>query len=63
MRMQLHDNGPISPSTAYDGCQSPFICMEWVWEAFHVGLEPQSMHNGYTWYQAVTQDFSWFPKS
>ena len=27
-----HDDGSISPSTAYEGCQTPFICLERMWE-------------------------------
>jgi hypothetical protein len=37
--------------------------MEWMWEAFHVGLEPQPLHEGIIWRQAVTQDFGCFLKS
>jgi hypothetical protein len=25
-----HEDGSISTSTAYEGCQSPFICLEWM---------------------------------
>ena len=47
-----------SPSIAYEGCHTPCICVEWMWEPFHVGLEPQPMHNGFIWNHALTQDFS-----
>ena len=30
----------ISPSTAYEACQTPCICWTWMWEPFWVGLEP-----------------------
>ena len=33
--------------------------MELVWEAFHVDLEPQPLHEGIVWRQAVTQDGFW----
>ena len=25
----------------------PLICLVWMWEAFHVGLEPQPLHKGH----------------
>ena len=36
--------------------------MEWMWEPFHVGLEPQPMHKGFIRCAPVNQDFSsYFP--
>ena len=44
------DRSILSPSTAYDGCQTPFICLEWMWEPVHMGLVPKPMHNGFFWW-------------
>jgi hypothetical protein len=33
--------------------------MEWGCKAFHVGLEPQPLHESIIWRQAVTQDGFW----
>ena len=41
----------------------PCICLEWMWDPFHMGLEPLPMHKGFIYHQAVTQDFSRLPKS
>ena len=43
-------------TTAYEGCQTPLTCVEWIWEPFHVSLEPQLVSKGFLWPQAVTQD-------
>ena len=45
-RRYRHDDQSISPSTAHEVCQTPFICLEWRWEPFHMGLEPQTLHKG-----------------
>ena len=37
---EWHDGRSTSPSTAYEGCQAPCICVEWMWELFDVSLEP-----------------------
>jgi hypothetical protein len=37
--------GFISPSIAYKICQPLFACFESMWEAFIVGLEPQTLVN------------------
>jgi hypothetical protein len=29
---QRHDDGSISPSTAYEGYQTPCICLTWMFE-------------------------------
>jgi hypothetical protein len=45
----------MSSSIACDHCQSPCICVEWMWEPFHVGLEPQPpLHNIISWCTSVT---------
>ena len=54
--MMMHPY-PHPPSTAYEDCQSPFICREWMWEPIHVGLEPQPLHKDFIWRQAVTSGF------
>jgi hypothetical protein len=59
---QWHDDGSISPSTAYEGCQTPFICLEWMWEPYHEAFEPQPLHKHFIQHQAVTRDFSRLPK-
>ena len=56
--MEWHGDGPISPSTAYEVYQTPFICLERMCEPFHVGLVPQPMHNGFVNHQAETQYIS-----
>jgi hypothetical protein len=58
-----HDDGSICPSTAYEGCESPCICIDWMWTPFHVGLEPQPMHKGSICCAPANQDFSRLPKS
>ena len=64
MGWQLHSDGSIwCPSTAYEGCQTPFICCERMCEPVHVGLEPQPMHNGFIQCKAVIDDVRRFPKS
>ena len=64
MWWQWYEDTSISPSTAYRGCQTPFICVEWRCKAFHMGLEPQPLHKGFIQHQAVlTRDFSRLPKS
>ena len=35
---QRLDDGSISPSTAYEGCQTPCICMEGMWEPCPCGF-------------------------
>ena len=37
--------GSWCPPTAYECSPSPCICLYWIWGPFHVGLEPQSLHN------------------
>jgi hypothetical protein len=54
--------GPYSHSTAYDGCPTHCICLGWIREPFHMGLEPQPLHKGFIHYQGVTRDFIWLPK-
>ena len=60
---KCHDDGSISPSTAYEVCQTPVICLAWMREPFHMDFEPQPLHKGFFQHQAVTQDLSWLPKS
>ncbi len=38
-------DGSWRPPTAYECSPSPCICLYWIWGSFHVGLEPQSLHN------------------
>ena len=45
----------ISQSTAFEGCQSLCKCLEWMWEPFHVGLEPRPL--------TVASFGGWLPKS
>ena len=64
MWWERHDDGSISPSTAYEGCQTPSICLKRMCKPFHVGLEPPPMHKGIILCQAVTEDISQgLPKS
>jgi hypothetical protein len=42
-------------STAYEGYQTPCICLSWMWEPFQVGPEPQPLHCGMICSPAVTQ--------
>ncbi len=49
--------------SSYECCQTPCICLKWMWEPFHVGLEPQPLHNGNVCCPAVTQFSSRYPKS
>ena len=60
-----HGDGSISPSTAYEGCQTPVICLEWMQEPFHMGLEPQPSHKGkgFIQHQAGTRDVKSGPAS
>ncbi len=38
------------------------VCMEWMWEPFHVGLGPQPIHASIICSLAVTQEISQLPK-
>ena len=51
------------PSTAYEGCQAPLICWEEIWEPFHVGFEPQPLHNGVICSPAENHIFRRLPNS
>jgi hypothetical protein len=46
----------MCPSTAYEHCQTPCICLRCLWEPFHVGLKSQSPHNGIISGPAMTSD-------
>jgi len=50
-------------SIAYEGCQTPFILWEGMWEPFHVESDPQPLHNGIVCSSAVIQDFKRLPRS
>ena len=50
---------PHPPSTANNSCQLPFICLECMCEPFHVGFEPQQLHDVIILHPAMTYDFSW----
>ena len=55
--VEWHDGGLVCPSTAYECSQSPSICLEWIWEPFHVGLGPQPIHHDIICSQAGNREF------
>ena len=50
-------DGSICPSIAYEGCQTPCMCMTWMCDPLWVGLKPHCMCYGMVYSPAVTQDF------
>ena len=51
------------PFASYECCHTPWLCLKWIWEPWHVGLQPQPPLNGMVWCPEVTQDFSSIFKS
>ena len=53
----------ICTSTAYKGCQTPFICMTLMWDEYELGLQPQSLHFTMSYCLGVAQISSKIPKA
>ena len=51
----------ICTSTAYKGCQTPFIYMMLMWDEYGLGLQPQSPHFTITYQLRVAQISSKIP--
>jgi hypothetical protein len=53
----------ICTSTAYEGCQTPCMCLTLVWDQSWFGLQPQSLHFTIICCPGVTQISRWLPKA
>jgi hypothetical protein len=58
-----YDGESIYPSTAYELSHSPCISIWWIWEPFHMGVEPHLHSHGIICCGGLTQNVSDFPKS
>jgi len=56
-------DGPICPSTAYEGCHPPYICWDVMGEPFNVGLGPQTLHKSVICSPALNHNFRRLPTS
>jgi len=53
----------ICTSTAYQGCQTPYIYIIWIWDEYGLGLQPQSPHFTITYQLRLAQICSEIPKA
>jgi hypothetical protein len=56
-------NTSICASTAYDGCQTPCMCLTLIWDQSWLGLQLQSMHFTIICCPGVTLISRWLPKA
>jgi hypothetical protein len=56
-------NTSICTSTAYEGCQTPYMCLTLMWDPSWLGLQPQSLHFTIICCPGVTQISRWLPKA
>jgi hypothetical protein len=53
----------IFTSTAYEGCQTPCMCLTLMWDQSWLGGHPQSLHFTIICCPGVTQISRWLPKA
>ena len=58
MQQKQIEDGFKCPSTAYEDCPTPDICLTWMYDSFWVGFKPELVHNNMVSGQAVTQGWS-----
>ena len=54
---------PYTHPTAYEGCQTPCMCLALMWEEFWLGLQPQSLQFSIICCPRVTQKSRCLPKA
>ncbi len=60
---QRQDSGFFIQSIAYEWRRTPCICMQWMWDPFYVGVEPQLPHHDNICTPAASYNYSGFCKS
>ncbi len=53
----------ICTSTAYNGCQTPYIYIIWMWDEYGLGVQPQSQHFTMSYRLGVAQISDKIPKA
>jgi hypothetical protein len=61
--MECCKDTSICTFTAYECCQTPFMCLTLMWDQSWLGLQPQSLHFTIICCPGITQISRWLPKA